>query len=269
MPTPPFAQLTIVVNGGAPQTGRVRCSQGDNVQLGAGNSNAGTFLFVFPAASIPDGWTAPAGWSTDGGGNIYWAGNTPTPPAFALPSLASGIWGNWLPQLIVNQGVPASNVGLVDNTTSIQVLSPVGKLWDVAGLEQAQVGGSLKAWAENIQQSLRAIEAFAGGGSPAPGVNVTGTVLSFSRLAAVDTSGGSFALTFPLTPTDGQVQIFKDATGNFAAHPLTVTGGTGQRVESPTAPGTYSATAGSQVLGVNGASYSFFWSAAQSTWFLS
>lgn len=89
-----------------------------------------------------------------------------------------------------------------------------------------------------------------------------------NAIELVDTSGGAFARTLPASPTDGQTQQYKDGVNSWNANPLTVTGNAGQKVEIPTALGTYTALAGSVVLNSGGGSIVLRWNAAKVTWFV-
>lgn len=87
----------------------------------------------------------------------------------------------------------------------------------------------------------------------------------------MDTSSSvsGYSLTFPSGPTDGQLRNFKDnhAGGSWSvSKPCIATGNTGQKVELPTALGTYTAAAGTVNLTVAGGSITYKWGQTEGAW---
>ena len=103
--------------------------------------------------AYPVGWTAPAGWSTDGNGVIY--STSVTPSSFTLPANTS-IWGKWGVRLTVNNGLTdgVADANMVDETLAFSVLSPSG-LRDLMQYEGAQFGDD---WTGDMQKNLRTQE---------------------------------------------------------------------------------------------------------------
>jgi hypothetical protein len=93
------------------------------------------------------------------------------------------------------------------------------------------------------------------------GLPITSAGVAASTKELIDTSGGSFARTFPATPVAGQKQSFHDFTGTWSTSgkKFTVTGSTGQRVQDPANPTSVSAPAGSVDLLVAGATPEWEW----------
>lgn len=162
----PTATLLVARNGGGPASGNVVCLPGDVIQLSA----VSTVGWGSPAAEwrmygFPVGFALPAGWSSKSvaqpnGGTVtvyYYLGNSPNPPSFTLPNLASGIWGGWGLGLYVNGATPA-NVGsaLVDESTCLNVYSPSG-YEDIFNRETTQTSGL--GWVAPYQKNLRISEA--------------------------------------------------------------------------------------------------------------
>lgn len=110
------------------------------------------------------------------------------------------------------------------------------------------------------------ISSTGGGGGTTPNrMTGAGTFVTTGPNFA-NTSGGSWTGTFPASPTDGQAVTIKDNVGAWGTHALTVQGASGQKVENPNAPGTYSAAAGTQVLSATGGAVTFVWGATEATW---
>lgn len=166
MPSSPYAQLRVKVNGGAPQTGDVIIAAGDTIQFDATSYDG----WAAPVArweiySFPTGWGGPGGaWSsesvpqTDGTTYTvwYWLGNS-EPPSFVAP--ASTLWGKFLTRLLVNGGSKGGNpsTDVEDKATMLDMLSPTVALKDLAWRESTQSGGAEK-WVKDHKANLRLID---------------------------------------------------------------------------------------------------------------
>ena len=83
MPTTPFALVQVSLNAGAQNSGGLTAPSAATVQLSSANTS-GWVTALWQMTDYPAGFTAPAGWSTDAGGIIFYAGITP--PIFTLPA---------------------------------------------------------------------------------------------------------------------------------------------------------------------------------------
>lgn len=172
MTTVPYARLRVSKNGGAPLTGGVTAAHGDAIQLSAEHT-ATVKAWLWQIYEYPEGFTCPAGWSTDGSG-IYYYNFGATPPAFALPA-STTLWGKYFFRLTVDGGVGADgrpNTDLIDDRTAVDIPSPNGTE-DMGFLEsnqfdqQREVFGPLKRNLRLIDDMLDGVIT-GGSGSVAP-----------------------------------------------------------------------------------------------------
>lgn len=162
MPTPPYAALTVAVNGGAPTSGGVDVPSAATLQFGA-LSTVGWKQQRYEIYEYPEGFATPAGWTLAADGTIFYA-TTPTPPLVTLPANTL-LWGPWSSRLKINEAIDdnATTVpNLVDESTILQMLSPRGQRM-IAALEGTQFCTSTtlqKRWVRTIQRNQRVLEAF-------------------------------------------------------------------------------------------------------------
>lgn len=247
MPTPPYAKLRVAVNGGAPQTGALNVAAGNSIQLSAESTVGWTSAPRWEFYGYPPGWSAPAGWSTDASGVIY---NTAVvPPAFTLPSVG-GIWGKWLPRLIVNSSSIDPNTGagtplpqLVDSATAFQIASALG-LKDLAQYEDKQFGPN---WAKDHQANLRTLDAAIGALQAGQGgaLTASGTITSGKVVVSVP-SQPSKLQQFTIPAMLAGAQIRGIATSS-ATNGQTVTYGPNGSVVGNAVTGLGASTAGARV----------------------
>lgn len=140
MPSTPYAQLLVAVNGGAPQSGGITALNNDVLSFSAQdytgwNSNTASPLASWQIFDFPDGFVVPAGWSTASDGSYYYLGNTP-PPDVVLPAT---LWGKFMLRLTACGGLKAgvSDPSMIDEATAVRVLGP-GGTDDVGLREQTQ-----------------------------------------------------------------------------------------------------------------------------------
>lgn len=159
MPTPstPYARLLVAVDGGFGEAGGTVCALGHSIQLSAENStgwgsNTASPVARWEISSFPQGFDAPAGWSTDVATGAYYVLSNSPPPSFDVD-----IWGKYMLRLLVDGGVKngLSSADMEDTGSGISVLSPSG-LRDLGVLESKQWGAS---WVPDHQENLRAIDA--------------------------------------------------------------------------------------------------------------
>ena len=242
MPSSPYAQLRVKVNGGAPQTGDVISAAGDTIQCDATSYDG----WAAPVArweiySFPTGWGGPGGaWSsesvpqTDGTTYTvwYWLGNS-EPPSFVAP--ASTLWGKFLTRLLVNGGSKRGNpsTDVEDKATMLNMPSPSG-LKDLAWREGLQSGGA-KKWVKDHQANLRVLDALViGGGGTVTNVSgtapinvVNGTSMPVVSITAATTIAAGSMSAVDKTLIDGATNaatastlVKRDASGNTALNTL-------------------------------------------------
>lgn len=188
MPTP-YAKVLVSVNGGGNTSGGIDIPSAATIALSA-ESTVGWTQARWEIIDYPEGFTAPAGWSTAADGTIY--STSFTPSSFTLAA-ASTRWGKWHFRLRVNEQVADDqNIieNLVDSTTIIHMLSPNGQR-DTAAGETTQFCTSttmVKGWVRDYQRNLRIIEPLlGGGGSGTPG----GSGTQFQYRVSGTTFGGA------------------------------------------------------------------------------
>lgn len=169
MPTPPYAKLLVKVNGGAPTSGPITVLNGDTIQF---VYESAAFWAASPPARLefyayPDGWAGPGvPWLTRTvnitvGGvtypftNYYYDGSV-EPPAFLMP--AGPTWGKFLVRLFVNGGLTngVADVGLLDETTALEIIDPDVGLHGLARYEAIQFGGA-ETWVKDHAENLTLI----------------------------------------------------------------------------------------------------------------
>lgn len=244
MPTTPYAKILVSVNGGGNTSGGLTVPSAATIVLSPESTVGWGPSPKWEIYGFPSGYTAPAGWSTDGTGVIFYTGVTP--PGFTLPAAATR-WGKWMLRLTVNGNI-------IDEATALSMLSPLKSLRDIGIREGAQFGGALGQWIAELQADLRIIEAIAAGST-----SVTGTGLWHSVSGALDAAAslGTTKQIYVVNAggTDGAwVTVSGDATLS-AAGVVAVTGLTGAAGVVAVTPGTKLAWAtGNAVLEVTAAS---------------
>lgn len=159
------ARFYVSLNGGANQSGGVDAASLDTVSL-VPASTVGWLRARWEIYDYPEGWAAPAGWSTAASGTIFYDGITP--PDFDLPDNAV-LWGVWMLRCLINEQIDTSEQeldGLIDDDNAICVLSPFG-LRDLGARELAHFTTSttrIKGWLRSYQRNLRTIEGAGLGG---------------------------------------------------------------------------------------------------------
>lgn len=276
----PAVQLLVSLGGGGNQHGAVQAAFGQTVQVSA-SSTAGWNSALWQIYDYPPGLTLPSGWSVDASGVYYFAPPNPTtlPPSFAMPSSGANNWGRFMLRLRINGNPLQINAdgtlnaayiaGNTDESTILYIPSP-GAGQPGIGFNETSQADALRLQYGPLMASLRALDAAIGGAMVA--VSTSGT--SSASREAVDTSVASVTRTLPASPVDGQLQAYKDdphtggngVRGNWAANPITIQANAGQYLEIPSAPGTYTAAAGSITSNVNGDFLAWRWRAAKSSW---
>jgi hypothetical protein len=175
MTTVPYAKLRVSLNGGAIQTGGIEADYGDVVQLSAEHV-ATVDSFQWEIWEFPDGFTCPAGWSTNASGFYFYAGGA-TPPAFTLPA-SNTLWGKYFFRLKINGGIKPE---YVDDRTAVKLPAPNGTE-DIGFLESNQFDpregvGAIK---HNLRLLEDVLDGVVSGGDA--------EVAPFSRLLYVDSS---------------------------------------------------------------------------------
>lgn len=167
-------QAQVSIASGANQTGGVIAAFGQSVAL-TGVNTTGWTSALWAIYDYPVGFTAPAGWSTDANGVIYYQPTNPTtpPPAFNLPASGANNWGKFAVRLSVNGNPLQRNSdgslnaqyvsGLTDESLMIDVPSPVLGMHGIASNESAQYD-KLRGWTGDVMQSLRKADQAIGGG---------------------------------------------------------------------------------------------------------
>jgi hypothetical protein len=290
MPTPPYAQLTVAVNGGAPQTGEVAATTGQTIQLGMVNSS-GVNAQTWEIYGSPPSFNPGAGWSLESD-NVTWSSAASTPAPFSTGTR----WGKFMLRLRINgnpltlnaDGSPNASFiqQLTDESTAITYVSPTVGLDDLGYLESNQF--SPLGFVGDHQTNLRLIENYLTTlvGTLALTWNNITHASTGAQLTAptnvvmigvtLNTVGGACLAKFPTNPPDGMIVRVADppaggspGTGNWAAAAGQMKGATGQYVELPTAPGTFSALAGTVSMpSVARATQDFQWHGLSSSWLL-
>lgn len=262
MPTPPYAKLRASINGGAPSTGGLTASFGQSVALTAENTS-GWYSALWQIYGYPPGFSAPAGWSTDAQGVIFYQPTNPTspPPSFNLPASGANNWGKFSLRLSVNgnplrlnaDGTPnaAFVSALTDEATMIELASPGAGMPGIAVNETTQYD-ALRLWVGDLMASLRKLDA-------QPGILVTiasvthssnnpYTVLANDALIEVDVSGGVATVNMPASPATGERHSIKNVAGDASVSNITVGGG-GHNIEDPNSLQTFAASVAMKVKG--------------------
>jgi hypothetical protein len=167
--TQPTVKLQVSLGGGANVSGYQAAAFSQTCQISA-TSTAGWSSALWQIYDYPPGFTAPAGWSTDASGVIYYAPTNPTtlPPSFNFPSSANNTWGRFMLRLTVNgnplalnpDGTPNAlyNPLLTDESTILYIPDPTTAAQGI-GFNETVQSDSLRAWAGAIMANLRAISA--------------------------------------------------------------------------------------------------------------
>lgn len=238
MPTTPYAQALVSVNGGTPvagavpnpETGLPTVAVGNTLQLSPA-STAGWTACRWELYATPPGFTAPTGWTVDTDGSVtgfagayYYAA---TGGGYSPPVITQNVWGDLLWRLLVNGAVVGNDPTgqLTDMTGGASILSPHG-LADLADFEQSQFGG----WAKRIRATYRAIEAAltSGGGTTPTGTGfphiTSGTQDGAARavnLASADVTGVLAAANGGTVGTRTTLEQFDALAGSSSSHDCT------------------------------------------------
>lgn len=155
MPSPPYALVQASVNGGALTSGGITVNPGDVVQLSGVDPGSWTSA-RWELYAFPEGYPAPALWSTAADGTYY--STAFTPPPFTIPDGVAR-WGKIAPRLIVNGGIKsgAPLAEMTDASTSFSLRSRTG-LRGIHAKETTQFGG----WAREYERDQKAIESVIG-----------------------------------------------------------------------------------------------------------
>ena len=173
MPTPPYAQLRVRVNGGAWQTGGVTATVGDVIDFSLASTQAIRQEHV-ELYDYPDGFALPTNWSEHATSHVYyWDATTPGESPASI-TLDAALWGKYMFRLVCNSGdgqgyVP--NAQLTDEATALDVRSPQG-FEDMAAGETTQfseAGKVQRSWAQPFKRALRVMDTFLAGASGAGG----------------------------------------------------------------------------------------------------
>jgi hypothetical protein len=155
----PSAAARVSINGGANQTIADKPIIAPSAATVAFSSADTSFWTQqrWEIYAYPDGWTAPAGWSTDANGVIY--STSVTPSSFTLDSNLLR-WGKFGLRLTVNNGLTdgVADTSMVDESLAFEVLSPSG-LHDLMKYETNQFGDD---WTEQQRENLRIAEGYTG-----------------------------------------------------------------------------------------------------------
>ena len=171
MPATPYANVRMILNGGAPVEGAQTVAGSTTVQL-FGESTSHWENQLWEIYEYPDGFPCPVGWTNVNG--IY--RSDAVMPALITLSAAGTRWGKYMFRLTVNDGFlngeyrgPDSEQPLVDISCGVKVLSPNYGLHDVAFGETNQFD-SFRQWIGDFKKTLRILDLIAGGGGGgAPG----------------------------------------------------------------------------------------------------
>jgi hypothetical protein len=151
----PSAAARVSINGGANQTIADKPIVAPSAATIAFSSADTSFWTQqrWEIYAYPEGWTAPAGWSTDANGVIYSTATTPS--SFTLEANTTR-WGKWGLRLTVNNGLAdgVADSSLIDETLAFEVLSQTG-LHDLMKYETNQFGDD---WTEQHRANLRAMD---------------------------------------------------------------------------------------------------------------
>lgn len=282
----PYALAQVSINAASAVTGRQVVPASATIAL-SGVNTLGWVTADWTIYGFPPGWTAPIGWTTNEDGSIGYSGtqSQPNPPSFTLPSLS--LWGKWGIALLVNGGVDPTSLKMnlarmADQTMLLDMLSPLG-LHDMMPFEFTQSGGTLRTWVGDHQTNLRLISAALAGNfnHPNPPViwsyNASGGALegptytfpsNLNTTVWMDSSangGGTIAITLDASPSDGEINAWKDIGNVLQTNDVTVTAG-GVPFEYP--PGTFTTgTLAFNLAGQNGGLYPFQYSATKGKWY--
>lgn len=153
------ALFYITIDGGANQTSGVDATSSAAIAF-VPASIVGWLRVRWEIVDYPEGWSAPAGWSTDTDGTIYTTDIMPT--GFTLPDNGE-LFGKWMFRLLVNEQIDRDDVvleGLYYDDAAICLPSPSG-LRDIGAREKNQFTSTttrIKSWARDIQRNNRVIE---------------------------------------------------------------------------------------------------------------
>ena len=278
----PTAQVQVSVNGGAYTSGFITAAAASTLQYRQNPSTAsGAASYTWELTDYAPALTPPSGWSNINGVYTYYGA---TPPVVTLPGAGSNSWGPFSVRLRLNGNPlaftaqnapnPLYQPQLTDEATVVDVVSPQAGM---VGLHfnAATQYDTLRSWVGMVMQSLRAIDSYLSGlsGSLIPWTRLshatTGTVLTSSQQKVMlDTTGGACLAVAMASPADGQPVKFKDNKGNFGVTAGQFQGNTGQKVEYPMAPGTFTATGGTVSFPIQGGTFAYEWGSTENTWFL-
>lgn len=167
MTTNVVAKILVSIAGGGATSGGVLAAFGQSVALTA-QSTVGWSQALWQIYDYPPGFSAPAGWSTDASGIIFFQPSNPTtpPPSFNLPGSGANNWGKWALRLRINgnplsinvNGVPNTNFNpaYTDESTMLCVPSPTNGMHGVSFNETTQFD-PLRGAVGELMQSLRKV----------------------------------------------------------------------------------------------------------------
>ncbi len=214
----PSVTLRAVVNGGAPDTGRVEVTGGDSVALSLA-STSGLGRIRFEIYGYPTGFAQPAGWQATAAG-VYFYESDSQPPAFTVDA-DPDVWGKYM--------LRATAEGLIDEATALVCPSAIG-LEGIGRGETTQFNGA-DAWAKGVDDDLHKIAAAGGGATPqyaftdCPGGATTTVTLAttYTREADCLTLGGLVVVMLPASPIAGYSVVVVDTEGACSPeNPITV-----------------------------------------------
>lgn len=234
MPTPPFAQVQVSVNGGGQQTGSVTVTAGQTIQL-SGVNTSGWQSQMWELYDSPPGFNPGGAWSLAADG-LTWQNPKVTPDSFST----SVTWGKWMIRLRVNgnplsrnaDGSPNVNYTqqLTDESTILRWASPHG-LQDTGFLELGQA--SKKGFVGDVQNNWRQLETLLNSGG-AGDVYVVGpqTVnAAANTVYTVNCSGGNVVINVPSLTLSQFVEVLQDASTAMGGHTITVNAAAGQTLQ--------------------------------------
>lgn len=195
-------QLLISLGGGAYTHGLQTATSGQTVNMEVA-STSGLSSIRYEVYDYPPGFSAPAGWSTDSSGVIYFAPSniTTTPPAFNVPTSSQSLFGFFMcrvrgnnnPLRLNADGSPNTtyNSNLTDEASCFTLHSPSGQ--PGVGFNLTNQADILRQWVGPLMQSLRALEGAGAGWKTAIDFDWTqGTSTSFSTDGSQSFGGLTF-----------------------------------------------------------------------------
>ena len=151
--TTPSAQPQVKIAGGAFTTGAIEpVAASASVHLELVNT-AGLDSVRWEWNDYPEGWTAPAGWSTAADGTIFYVGFSP--PDFTLPAIT--LWGKFA--LRVTGYYQQLTQTIVDESMQLSMIGPFGEI-DLCSREFEHFTTATtrtRRWVRSVQRMIRAL----------------------------------------------------------------------------------------------------------------